>query len=525
MSRASKIALTGGIIAGLLSLGVIAAPLVGTGTQLTPTPNETNLTAVPKDLQGFYSQKPLWSDCEGSNTFARCGDIQVPLNWAKPEQGTIKIALAINPATNPGTAPYLLMNPGGPGASGRDWVTENIDSLGTERLRSHYNIVGFDPRGVGASTSIKCYDDKDLYDFLYSASPYESGSAKDLEYARKSIADFSAACLKNTGDLLGHVDTSSAAKDMDIIRAVLGSDKLNYLGFSYGTLLGATYATYFPKNIGAFVLDGVVDPTANPADDSINQLIGFESAMKAYLADCIKNVKDCPFKGLTVDQAMDKVGSDFLAVLEKEAITTSEYDRELTINSGFTGMIAALYSKDSWQYLTQAFNEFFDPVNQDGRIFILLADSYFEYDYETEGFTSNGNEAFKAITCLDSRESSDMADMKVQNARALETSKVFGKYWQYGGLACEGWPFDVVKGPTDYSAKESPTIMVVGTTNDPATPYLQAEHFAHDVLANGWLLTFEGEGHAAYGMSNSCVANTVDNFLIENKIPSKEKTC
>lgn len=525
MSKASKIVLTGGIILGLVSLGVVAAPILNSNSQDSPVPNSTDVTSVSKDLEGFYGQKPLWSDCAGSNSKARCGDIEVPLNWDKPAEGTIKIAVAINPTDNPKTSPYLLMNPGGPGASGRDWITENIDSLGTEKLRSHFNLVGFDPRGVGASSAIKCYDTKKTLDFFYNPSPYETGSAKDIEFSKKAITDFGAACLKNTGALLGHVDTSSAAKDMDIIRAVLGSKKLNYLGFSYGTLLGSTYAAYFPKNIGQFVLDGVVDPTLSPSDDSINQLIGFESAMKAYLADCISNVSDCPFVGLTVDQAMDKVGNDFLKVLEKKSITTTENNRKLSISSGFTGMIAALYSKDSWQYLTRAFNEFFSPVSRDGRIFLLLADSYFEYDDTTGKFSNNGNEAFKAITCLDSRESNSVADMEVQNARALKTSKVFGHFWQYGGLACENWPFAVVPGPTDYSAKDSPTIMVVGTTNDPATPYVQAENLAHNVLAHGWLLTFKGEGHAAYGLSNSCIANTVDDFLINNKLPAKEKTC
>ena len=525
MSKLSKVVLTGGIILGLVSLGVIASPTLTKIKIDGPTPSSTELTSVPKNLEEFYSQKPLWSDCTGSNTKARCGDIQVPLNWDKPEQGTIKIAVAINPAANPESAPYLLMNPGGPGASGREWVTENISSLGTAKLRSHYNIVGFDPRGVGASTAIKCYGTSKLKDFLYNPSPYATGSQEDIDYSKKMITAFGASCLKNTGELLGHVDTSSAAKDMDIIRAVLGSDKLNYLGFSYGTLLGATYATYFPKNIGQFVLDGVVDPTLNPADDSINQLIGFQSAMKAYLSDCIDNVSDCPFAGLTVDQAMDKVGTDFLAVLEKKEIVTTENGRKLSLTSGFTGMIAALYSKDSWQYLTMAFNEFFSKSARDGRVFLLLADSYFEYDDATGKFSNNGNEAFKAITCLDSRESNNLADMKAQNARVLATSKVFGRYWQYGGLACENWPFDVVPGPTDYSAKDSPTIMVIGTTNDPATPFVQAENVAHNVLAHGWLLTYKGEGHTAYGSSNSCVANTVDDFLINKKLPAKEKTC
>ena len=523
MSRLNTTVLTLSLVAGVVAATAIIYPSLFDGSE--PAPTKPNVSSTPANLEEFYSQKPVWSDCEGSNADARCGYIQVPLNWSKPEQGSIDIAVAINPAADPENSPYLLMNPGGPGSSGRQWVTEYLESLGTELLRSEYNVVGFDPRGVGKSTAIKCFDDKGLYKFYYEQSPYDYGSAEDLEFSKESIADFGAACLENTGDLLGHVDTSSAAKDMDIIRAVLGSDKLNYLGFSYGTLLGTTYATYFPENVGRFVLDGVVDPTSTSSEDSLNQLIGFESAMRSYLKDCIDNSSNCPFDGLTVDQAMDKVGKDFLAVLEKSPVYTSERNRELSLNAGFTGMIAALYSENSWDYLTQAFNEFFDKSDRDGRVFLVLADSYFNYDSGSGTFASNANEAFKAISCIDGRESDDPESMKAQNELVQKTSKVFGKYWQYGGLGCNKWPFDVKKGPSDYSAKGAPTMLVIGTTNDPATPYSQAKKLANEVLEKGYLLTYDGEGHTAYGSTNSCIADTVDDFLLNGKLPTKEKTC
>ena len=523
MSRLNKVVLSVSIIAGLVASGAMAYPVIFQEDNMTPI--DPGPTTTPTTLEEFYAQTPLWSDCEGDNTEARCGFIQVPLNWSKPEQAAIKIAVAINPASEPKNAPYLLMNPGGPGSSGREWVTDYISSLGTDQLRSEYNIVGFDPRGVGASTAIKCFDDEGMQALLYNSSNYESGSPKDLQYSKSTIKAFGAACRENTGALLGHVDTSSAAKDMDIIRAVLGSEKLNYLGFSYGTLLGATYASYFPEKVGRFVLDGVVDPTSTPEQDSINQLKGFESAMRSYLKDCIQNVSDCPFKGMSVDMAMEKVGTDFLAVLEKKSAYTSEKNRKLTLSSGFTGMISALYSEESWTYLTQAFNEFFDKKNPDGRVFLILADSYFSYDAGLGKFENNKNEAFKAITCIDGRESNKEQDMLAQNELVKTTSKVFGRYWQYGGLACNEWPFDVVKGPKDYSATGAPTMLVVGTTNDPATPYSQAKNFAENVLDKGHLLTYDGEGHTAYGSSNSCVADTVDDFLINGKLPKKEKTC
>lgn len=478
---------------------------------------------VSPELQKFYSQKPLWSNCEGSNRDARCGEVEVPLDWSNPTGETIKIAVAINPTDYPEASPYLLMNPGGPGSSGTEWVTDYIDSLGSGRLKANYNIVGFDPRGVGKSTPIKCLAPKELADFLYYPAAYPYLSKADIEATKNGMEKFAQACKDNTGELLGHVDTTSAARDMDVIRAILGEAKLNYLGYSYGTLLGATYAGLYPEKVGRFVLDGVVDPTETPEESSLNQLRGFESAMKAYLKDCITKVSDCPFKGMTVDGAMNKIGKDFLAVLEKGPVPTS-VERELTLQSGFTGIIAALYSKDSWEYLSQGFSQFFSK-EKDGRIFLLLADSYFSYNPDSGKFSSNINEAFKAITCLDSRESIDPERMQAQNDKALSISKVFGRYWQYGGLACYGWPYESVPGLDDYSAKEAPTMMVIGTTNDPATPYSQAKHFAEKVLANAYLLTYEGEGHTAYGSSNNCVDRTVDDFFISGKLIGKKKTC
>lgn len=521
MARKNTVILSLSILAGVLSFGyLVYQELPNSNLSFTPEPGEQE--NVAEDLQPFYTQMPLWSDCEGANPDARCGEIEVPLDWSNPSAGSIQIAVAINPAIDPKTAPYLLMNPGGPGSSGRDWVTEYIESTGTERLRSDYNIVGFDPRGVGKSTAVKCLSTKALRDYLYKPSPYDYLSAEDIQYAKAQLKKFADACQKNTGELLANLDTASAARDMDVIRAVLGMKELNYLGYSYGTLLGATYAVLYPDQVGRFVLDGVVDPTTSAEVDSMNQLRGFTSAMEAYLSDCIKNVADCPFSGLTVNQAMEKIGKEFLGDLEDGAVQTSE-GRELSLTAGFTGIIAALYAESSWTYLNQAFTEYFS--DRDGRVFLLLADSYYTYDSESQQFTSNINEAFRAITCLDSRESEVEEQMQVQNKKALQISPTFGRYWQYGGLSCHGWPYPVKQLPADYSAKGAPTMLVIGTTNDPATPYSQAKNFAENVLADAFLLTFKGEGHTAYEADNRCVADVVDDFLIEGKLVGKAKTC
>jgi pimeloyl-ACP methyl ester carboxylesterase len=323
--------------------------------------------------------------------------------------------------------------------------------------------------------------------------------------------------VKNTGPKLAFVDTVSAAKDLDVIRAVMGESKLDYLGFSYGSLLGETYAALFPKNISHMVIDGVIDPTVSDSQQSVLQLKGFDLALRNYLADCLSS-SDCPFKG-TVPQALTKIKS-FLRSLETKPLPTKD-GRELNAWVANTGLIMPLYSQDYWPQLSQAFAEAFDG---DGSTFMSLADTYNDRD-STGKYTTNLMEANIAISCLDSRQPSDSASMAKQNSRMLAASPTLGRYWQFGALTCEKWPYPIAKHPTDYSAKGSAPILVVGTTGDPATPYGQAVSVATKVLSNGHLVTFNGEGHTAYGRSNECVANAVDNYFIKSLVPSSDPGC
>ena len=206
--------------------------------------------------------------------------------------------------------------------------------------------------------------------------------------------------------------------------------------------------------------------------------------------------------------------------MEKKSLPTSN-DRELTISSATTGLIMALYSDTYWPYLSQAFAE---VKTGDGTTFLRLADFY--NDRQDDG-TYNGNslEANIAINCLDSRSSAKPEAMAKQNAKLIAASPILGRYWQNGALTCEQWPYPVAERPESYSAKGAPTIMVVGTTGDPATPFEQSVALAHDVLSDGFLVTFKGEGHTAYGRSNECVSSAVDGFLIDGKLPNKEPVC
>ena len=462
-----------------------------------------------------YSQKIAWTAC--ANKIFQCGTVKVPVDWSKPSGDTIELALARKVTKN--AIGSLVINPGGPGGSGVDFLVNNYDNIGTSDLRSKYTYVSFDPRGVGQSSAIACLDAKGTDHLLYDSTNATPGSAEDMALTRAELKKFDDSCKKNSGPVLGHVDTSSAAKDMDVIRASMGYSKLDYLGFSYGTLLGSTYAALFPSKVGHLVLDGAIDPRVTDEQQNLNQLKGFNLALNDYLKDCLSNDPTCPFHGSLA--SAQKGVSKFLRALESKTLPTKD-GRKLSITSASTGLIMALYSDSYWPYLTQAFNQALK--SNDGSGFILLADFYNDRD-QSGKYSSNTLEANIAINCLDSRSSTAPAAMAAQNQRLLQVSPILGRYWQNGALTCEQWPFPVAKHPTSYAAKGAPTIMVVGTTGDPATPYEQAVGLAHEVLSKGFLVTFKGEGHTAYGRSNECVSTAVDDFFIKGVLPQKEPVC
>ena len=471
--------------------------------------------AVSPDLVPFYSQKVDWSNC-GKRLM--CGQVKVPTNWAKPAAGSLSLAVAYRVADIAKPLGSIVFNPGGPGASGYDWIINSVDYLGTSTLRSKFNIVGFDPRGVGRSEpKVKCFDAKQTDVMLYGDNGFPLGSPQDLKASRALLSSFAKACAKNTGPNLAYVDTVSAAKDLDVLRAVMGEASLDYLGFSYGSLLGETYAALFPKKISHMVIDGVIDPTVSDAQQSVLQLKGFDLALRNYLADCLSS-SDCPFRG-SVSAAQAKIRT-FLRSLETNPLPTKD-GRELNAWVANTGLIMPLYSQSYWPQLSQAFAEAFDG---DGTTFMNLADTYNDRDSSGK-YTTNLMEANIAISCLDARQPSDSASMAKQNARMLAASPTLGRYWQFGALTCEPWPYPVVKSPSSYAAKSSKPILVVGTTGDPATPYGQAVSVANKVLSNGHLVTYNGEGHTAYGRSNECVSSAVDNYFIKSLVPTRDPQC
>jgi pimeloyl-ACP methyl ester carboxylesterase len=504
-----------GLIALLTSSAVVLTGCIAATDSATPEPISPVAAGAPAGFERYYEQVIDFVDC-GEGLF--CADVEVPMNWDDSSSEPIIIATSYRQADKKDPIGFVLFNPGGPGASGYDWVMESSEFLGTRKLRENFNILGFDPRGVGQSSAVSCLTDAENDEFLYGVSGFELGSDEDLAAARVSIKEFGSKCLEGTGDLLAHVDTVSAAKDMDVLRAVLGQQKLHYLGYSYGSLLGTTYATMFPDQVGQFVLDGAIDPTVSDEQQTLFQIEAFEKALRAFLESC-EQFKDCPFTGF-VEGDLETI-KEFFLELETNPLPTQS-GRELTIWAAVTGLIMPLYSESYWSYLATAFDM---ALNDDaGDVFLLLADQY--NDRSEDGtYSTNILAANYAISCLDSRASTNIFSMRRQNQALIEAAPTLGRYWQFGALRCESWPFEVKQPPVSYAATGAPTILVVGTTGDPATPYAQAQALAGRILDDAFLLTYNGEGHTVYGQQVTCVDSVVDKFFMTGELPEKDPNC
>ena len=506
--RAPRIAAVAAALVATLALAACTGP--AQRTESTPAPSD-----VSAELEPFYTQVLTWTDCEDE---MQCATATAPLDWTDPARDSIDLALIRHPAADGSPLGSVLVNPGGPGGSGYDFIADSLDYAVSPTLQKNFDIVGFDPRGVNRSSAVLCHTDTAQLDaFIYDIIPGEIGSDAWITAAENANGAYAQQCLANTGELLGYVDTVSAARDLDLLRAVLGDKKLNYLGFSYGTLLGATYAELYPQNTGRLVLDGALDPTSTSFDVSLTQAEGFESALRAFLADCA-TADDCPFTG-SADDSMLKIRA-LLDRLDASPIRATD-GRELGSNSMTSAIVLPLYSKDNWPYLRQLFTT---VMQGDATLAFSLADSYNGRDPGDGSYLDNSLEARFAINCLDYASQADPAVMRDQAAQLETLAPVLGKQLSYGDVGCLQWP---VKAKTErpvIHAAGSADILVVGTTNDPATPYSWAEALAKQ-LENGHLVTYEGEGHTAYNKSNSCVDDTVDDFFVGGTVPASDPLC
>lgn len=521
--------------AALVVSTIVLLPLAGCSDdgdgEGRPTPTGVSTASPTSTSEGLASQKPVWSPCPAPNvaqgggespsplpggTVWECSFMDVPLDYAEPDGRTIELALIRGKAKDrKRRIGSLLFNFGGPGASG----VATLPAFGADydSLRTRYDLVSFDPRGVGRSEGVECADDAQL-DALYQEDSTPDDTAEEEEFVQGQ-KDFVATCKKNSGPELPYVGTTNAARDMDLMRTVLGDDKLYYFGISYGTELGGVYAHLFPDKVGRAVFDAVVDPTQDAEQSSLGQARGFQLAFDNFTKDCADRGDTCALPGATGEE-VERWIAGLLAKLEEEP-ADGLGDRALTQTLATTGIASALYSEETWPLLEQGLDE---ADGGDGALLLALADSL--NGRSEDGRYDNSNAANIAINCADNKQRFSLEQTKAALPAFRKASPVFGEYLGWGLMGCTGWPVSGAWETPDVGAPGSDPILVIGNTGDPATPYAGAKAMAEELGEGvGVELTYKGEGHGAYNSKNTCVQEAVDGYLLDGTVPESGTVC
>ena len=483
------------------ALAVIVV-LVATACTRNPTPQ-----AHPTPSVGAVK----WTACSPSGF--ECGTVSVPLDYAHPDKGTIDVALIRKPATDQANRiGSVLTNPGGPGASGIQFLQGEAASM--TNLNRRFDLIGFDPRGIGQSAPVRCLTgpEEDTFNALDSVldDPQEKQAYIDAD------KNFAAGCMQRSAHVLPFVDTVSAAKDLDLIRAALGDDKLTYLGFSYGTFLGQTYAHLFPTHVRALALDGVLDPSLSANDLLLAQLVGFEHNLQAFLADCSSRKSSSTPCAYAASGDPGTKLTNLMTRLDTSPMPVGS--RALTRSLAVIGVLLGLYSESFWPTLDQALAA---TDQGSGGLLLRLADFYLARN--ADGTYDNETDANFAVNCLDRPVSSDVAGYDRLGPQYAKVSPLFGPAFQYSNLGCAYWPVPPTGHAGPLSADGAPPILLVGGTGDPATPYAWAQAVNRQ-LAGSVLLTRNGNGHTSYDAS-ACAHSAIDAYLINLTLPAAGTVC
>lgn len=460
-------------------------------------------------LARYYEQQLTWSTCDGG----RCTTVDVPTDYAHPDDGTVRLSVRVIPATS-GDGQSLFINPGGPGASVVGGFDDYMaDALG-EDVRKRYDIVAVDPRGVGQSDPIECVSDRDMYRLsAFDQTPDDQTERREFA---KMWDRFGAGCRAKSGTLAVHMSTEETARDFDIVRAALGSDSFNWFGFSYGSRLGATYATLFPERVGRMVLDGAEDPSAEIVEWTEAQSNGYDVALRAFLDDCATR-QSCPFSG-EQSESIRKIAA-LLASLDSQPLKTDDAERPLTEGLAYWGLIWPLYAEEAWPDLSDALAAAFEV---DGTPLRTLADDYL-WRQPDGSFGDNIGEVFPLLTCTDWKDRVQPADTPSYAQRFGKTSPIFGPAWAWGMIWCAGVPTSE-HSQVAINADGSAPIVVIGTTRDPATPFEQSIALVKQ-LGSAVHVTLEGDGHGAYDTGSNCIDSLVDDYLAHGKVPKDGTVC
>ncbi|KUI03043.1 hydrolase [Mycobacterium sp. IS-3022] len=498
-------------------IGVLAATVLFAATGCSQLVDGRAVVAVPAPGTPIE-----WRACQTEKTDesrvpagAECGMLSVPVDYDKPDGDVARIAMIRFKATGDKIG-SLIINPGGPGESGVEAAASLVGSL-PESVRQRFDLVGFDPRGVANSTpALWCNSDAD--NDRLRAEPQVDYSPEGVAEIEKETKAFVQRCVDKMGEeFLANVGTVDVAKDLEAMREALGDEKLTYLGYSYGTRIGATYAENYPDKVRAMVLDGAVDPNADPIEANVRQAAAFQTAFNDYAADCAKS-PTCPL-GTDPAKATD-VYHSLVDPLVEQPLETRD-PRGLSYSDAIVGTILPLYSPNLWRHLTQALSEM---KRGTGDTMLALADLYMGRD--EQGHYNNSTDARVAVNCVDKPAVTDRAKAVEEDRRVREAAP-FMSYGEFTGHAplstCAFWPVPPTSKPHEIEVSGLAPTLVVSTTNDPATPYQAGVELADQL--GGTLVTFEGTQHTVVFQGNQCVDDIAARYLVDLTLPAPGTTC
>ncbi|MGL5406919.1 MAG: alpha/beta hydrolase [Propionibacteriaceae bacterium] len=451
---------------------------------------------------GYEAQKLEWKPCEA----VECAQVLAPMDRSDPASPAITLHLTRKKAAEERQG-SLFVNPGGPGADA-GWLAASGRFKGAKNL----DTIGMDPRGTGKSTPILCADNPTApQPWIDALQEVDSSPDSDAEYdaLRQAQATLVASCQQHMGDYLAHIGTPDVIADMDLVRTLLGDPVFNYVGYSYGTWLGAVYATTYPDKVGRMVLDSPVNPHGK---DVVTQAEGFERAFGLFAEWAGKHRSDL---GTDAASITSKVVA-FIDGLDAQPITVG--NRHLTQSIAVNGIAAMLYGGEAeWQMLDGAITS---AISGDGDALMVMSDQM--SDRADSGSYGPMFFAFPAILCLDEGDDG-FAAAKSEWSENIKKAPNFGR-WFGPSVACQGWPVKPIQRTRINAASVATPIVVVASTGDPATPYEYGAAMTQ-ALGKASLLTLDGPGHGAYGDGNACIDKEVDTFLAEGVVPQNGFVC
>jgi pimeloyl-ACP methyl ester carboxylesterase len=489
----------------------IAATLALTVAACGNSSSSSDTSVNPLSTTTDFIVNPIeWKPCDGStSTEVECGNIEVPFDYADPEQGSfvlfVKRHNAASPADRIGS---MMVNPGGPGFGGSS-LADDAQYYFSQDLIDRFDIIAWDPRGTGESTpAVDCVDTFDEYFGLDSPpeTPEEKQALIDASQA------FNDKCAENSGTILPYISTMASAQDINSLRLALGEEKVSFFGFSYGSELGTTWATMFPETVRAIVVDGAVDPNASSVQEGMNQAKGFEGQLATFLKQCSEKTTCAFHNGGKAEAAFDQLVLD----IDVTPLEVSKDRTPVTQGVLFTAVAQAMYSDYYWPQLSEALSE---AQSGDGKGILQLYDDY--YQRKDDGTYGNELEAFLAISCLDDPGATSTEEVELHIEDFIAAAPRLGGNFAYG-YSCALWPVEQAA-KVNITGKDAGPIVVVGTTGDAATPLESTRKMAQG-LEQGILIVVDANQHTGYG-ANSCVVKAVDDYLIKLKVPANETTC